>query len=133
MASHRKGHRMSLSARNGQSGITAIGFLLLAVLVGIVGLAGLKLTPMYIRNMALGRILQDLQGQVGAEPISPVSIRREIDRRLEIESIDLPKDSVKIAPSKNGYTVHVTYESRAPYAAGVYLLLEFDKQVEIKK
>ncbi|HZF30756.1 MAG TPA: DUF4845 domain-containing protein [Gammaproteobacteria bacterium] len=124
---------MSRSARNGQSGITAIGFLILAVLVGVVGLAGLKLTPMYIKNMALSRLLQDLPSQLRGEVVSPVSIRTAIDKRLEIETMELPKDSIKIAPSRNGYSVHITYENRAPYAGGIYLLLEFDKQVEIQK
>ena len=133
MASYRKGHRMSLSARNGQSGITAIGFLFLAVLFGIVGLAGIKLTPMYLKNMQLSKIMQDLPSQLRGEALSPVSIRDAIDRRLDVASLDLPKESVKIAPSKNGFNVHILYENRAPYAAGISLLLEFDKQVEIQK
>jgi hypothetical protein len=112
--------------------ITTIGFLLLAALVGVVGLAAIKLTPMYIKNMTLSRILQDLQGQVQGE-VSAQSIRTAIDKRLEIETMDLPKEAVKISQSKVGYNVHITYENRAPYLAGIYLLLEFDKQVEIKK
>ena len=133
MASDRQGHRVRFSPRRRQSGITAIGFLILAALVGVVGLAGIRLTPMYLRNMALTRIMQDLQGGLPGEGVTPMSIRKEIERRLDIEDIDLPSDSVKIAQSKNGYNVHIKYENRAPYAADVYLLLEFDKQVEIKK
>jgi hypothetical protein len=121
-----------LSLRRRESGITAIGFLILAALVGVVGLAGIKLTPMYIKNMTLSRILQDLPSQVQGE-VSAQSIRTAIDKRLEIETMDLPKEAVKISQSKVGYNVHITYENRAPYLAGIYLLLEFDKQVEIKK
>ena len=133
MASHRERHRMRGSIRNGQSGITVIGFLILAVLVGVVGLAGIRLTPMYIKNMALSRLLEDLPNQLRGDSVSPVSIRTAIDKRLNIETMDLPKDSIKITPSRNGYSVHITYENRAPYAGGIYLLLEFDKQVEIVK
>jgi hypothetical protein len=124
---------VSRSARNGQSGITAIGFLLLAVLVGVVGLAGLKLTPMYIKNMALSRMLTDLPSQLRGEAVTPVTIRTAMNKRLEIETMELPTDSIKITPSRNGYNVHITYENRAPYAGGIYLLLEFDRQVEIQK
>ena len=125
---------MSLPVRRGQSGITTIGFLLLAVLVGVVGLAAIKLTPMYIKNMQLSKMLDGLPAQLPrGESVSPVSIRDVIERKCDVEGIDLPKDALKIAPSKNGYNVHLTYENRVPYLAGIYLLLEFDKQVEISK
>ena len=126
---------MSLRARRGQSGITTIGFLLIAVLVGVVGLATIKLTPMYIKNMQLSKLLDGLQAQLPrGDAVSPAAIRSVIDKKCAIEGIDLPKDSLKIAQNKTGgYSVHITYESRAPYVAGIYLLLEFDKQVEISK
>ena len=125
---------MNVPVRRGQFGITTIGFLLLAVLVGVVGLAAIKLTPMYIKNMQLDKMLDGLQAQLPrGDSVSPTSIRSVIERKCDVEGIDLPKDALKIAPSKNGYNVHLTYESRAPYAAGIYLLLAFDKQVEINK
>jgi hypothetical protein len=122
-----------LRARKRQAGITAVGFLLLAVLVGVVGLAGIKLTPMYIKNMQLGKILEDVQGGVRGDAVTPAGIRAELDKRLNIESIQLPRESVKIAQSKNGYSLRIQYESRAPYIAGIILLIEFDRQVEISK
>ena len=126
---------MSLPVRRGQFGITTIGFLLLAVLVGVVGLGAIKLTPMYIKNMQLSKLLDGLQAQLPrGDGVSPAAIRSVIDKKCDIEGIELPKDSLKIAQSKSGgYDVHITYESRAPYVAGIYLLLEFDKQVEIHK
>ena len=53
MESHRQGHRMTGSTRHSQAGITALGFLILATLVGVVGLAAIKVTPMYIKNMRM--------------------------------------------------------------------------------
>lgn len=135
MASHRERHRVGLPARRLQLGITTIGFLLLAALVGVVGLAAIKLTPMYIKNMQLSKLLDGLQAQLPrGDAVTPAAIRNVIDRKCDVEGIELPKDALKIAQSKTGgYNVHITYESRAPYVAGIYLLLEFDKQVEIHK
>jgi type II secretory pathway pseudopilin PulG len=123
-----------LVARDRQRGITFLGLMILAVLVGIVGLGAMKLTPMYINNMRLTRVLeataQDLNTTGGA---SNQSIQYALAKRFSIEDINLPKDAIKIAPSKNGFSVRIQYENRAPYIADIWLLVTFDMSVEIKK
>ena len=57
----------------------------------------------------------------------------EESRRFSIEDISFPTRDVKITQSKNGYSVHVQYEERAPYVADLYLLVAYDKQVEITR
>ena len=61
MESHRQRHRMKGATRHSQAGITALGFLILAMLVGVVGFAVLKVTPMYIKNMRMNTILEDVK------------------------------------------------------------------------
>jgi len=134
MESHRQGRRLIPVARNRQHGITFVGLVILAVLVGVVGFAGMKVTPMYINNMRLARVLEataeELNQQGGA---SNTSIQYAIAKRFSIEDITLPKDAIKIAPSKNGWSVRIQYENRAPYIADIWLVVVFDKTVEIKK
>ena len=45
--------RLNLRSPRSQAGITAIGFVILACLVGLVGFAGLKLFPMYMTRMRI--------------------------------------------------------------------------------
>ena len=134
MESHRQGRRLIPAARDRQRGITFLGLLILALLVGVVGLAALKLTPMYIMNLKLSKSLdataQELSTQGGA---STQGILSSLDRHFSVEDINLPKDAIKVAPSKNGYSVRIQYENRAQYIADIWLLVEFDKSVEIKK
>jgi hypothetical protein len=133
MESHRKGHRMNGVARHRQRGITVLGFLVLAAAFGVIGLAGIKVTPMYIKNMRLSRVLQDAQTELAGKSPNPASIRNEIYKRFSIEDINLPNENVKIVQSKNGYTVRIQYENRVPYIADIWLLIVFDKQVEIRR
>jgi hypothetical protein len=134
MESYRKGYRMNAGVRRRQRGITMLGFLILAVLFGTIGLAGIKITPMYIKNMRLSRVLQDTQQELNGKGANPAVIRQEIAKRFSIEDINLPTDSIKIAQNKtNGYTVRIQYENRVPYIADVWLLIVFDKQVEIRR
>jgi hypothetical protein len=124
---------MTGATRHGQSGITALGFLILATLFGVVGLAVLKLTPMYIKNMRMTTILNDIQQEMSGQSATPASIRNALYRRFSVEDINLDNDSLKIVQSKEGYSLRITYEERAPYVADVYLLVAFDKQVEIRR
>ena len=135
MESYRQKHRlMNLRARTRQAGITVIGFLILACLVGVVGLAAIKVTPMYINNMRLSRTMTDVQGELNGTGANPQSIRVALAKRFSIEDIDLPQDAIKINQSRNGgYTLHIQYENRAPYAADLWLVVAFDKQVEIRR
>jgi Tfp pilus assembly protein PilE len=134
MESHRQGRRVIPLARDRQRGITFIGLVILAMLVGVVGLAALKVIPMYLMNMKLSKALTDIPEQLEGKEVTPQNIRYALDKRFSVEDINnLPVDSIKITPSRNGYSVRIRYENRAPYIADVWLLVAFDKSVEIKK
>ena len=133
MESHRQGHRMTSATRHSQAGITALGFLILALLVGVVGFAGMKVTPMYIKNMRMSTILDDVQKELSGEGATPATIRNALYRRFSIEDMRLDNDSLQITQSKSGYTLRVRYDDRASYIANMYLLVAYDKQVEITR
>ena len=133
MESHRRGYRMTGSTRQSQAGITALGFLILATLVGVVGLAALKVTPMYIKNMRMTTILDDVERELSGQGPTPTMIRQEIAKRFSIEDINMDIEALKITQSKNGYSLRVQYENRAPYVADIFLVVAYDKQVEIRR
>jgi hypothetical protein len=124
---------MNVAGRGRQAGITVLGFLILATLIGVVALAGIKVTPMYIKNMRLGAVLTDMQHELSGKGATPQSIRYDLAKRFSVEDINLPPDAIKINPSTAGFSVRITYENRAPYVADVWLLVAFDKQVEVRR
>ena len=132
MESYRQRRRVSVGRRR-QAGITVIGFVILACLFGIVGLAALKLVPMYLQNMRLDTVLKDIKMELDGTGTTPPVIQRALAKRFDIEGITLPLDEVKITQGKTGYEVRIQYENRAPYVANVWLMVAFDKQVEIKR
>lgn len=131
MGPYRRRHRMTASTRHAQGGMTALGFLILAALVGVVGLAVLKVTPMYLKKMRMDSILTDIEQEMSGQSPTPASIRNALERRFSVEDIRLSADELKITQSKNGFTLRVMYEARASYVADIYLLIAYDKQVEI--
>jgi hypothetical protein len=124
---------MTVSTRRSQSGMTALGFIIIAALVGVVGLAALKVTPMYIKNMRMSTIMADVEKDLSGQGPTAVTIRQELARRFSVEDINLDSDSLKITQSKNGFTLSISYEERAPYVADIFLVVAFDKQVEIRR
>jgi hypothetical protein len=124
---------MIAATRHRQRGITALGFLILALLVGVVGLAVIKVTPMYLKSMRMNQILSDIEQELSGQGPTPATIRNELSKRFSVEDIRMEVNAPKIAQSKNGYTLQIQYEERAPYVAGIYLVLVYDKQVEIRR
>jgi len=124
---------MTGATRHSQAGITALGFLILALLVGVVAFAVMKVVPFYINDMRMTTILEDVQRDLSGNSPTPQSIRYELARRFSVEDVKIAEDAMKITQSKNGYTLRVTYDSKASYISNVYLLVAYDKQVEITR
>jgi len=133
MESHRQGSRLVAAPRSRQRGITFLGLLILAVLVGAIGLAAIKLVPMYVMDLKLSKALEGISDGLNGKEVTPQNIQYALYKTFSVEDINLPKDSIKVAPSKNGFALRVQYENRAPYVGDIWLMIVFDKTVEIKK
>ena len=68
-----------------QGGMTAIGFLLIAILVGVIGLGALKVGPMYAQGLRLEKVLSDLKEEVDGTNPTPREVRLALERRHEFE------------------------------------------------
>lgn len=135
MESHRHGNRLiDQSGRRRQTGITLIGFLLLAVVFGTVGLAVLKIVPLYIEKMRVGAVLEDLQEELGTGGNSVPAIMNALNSRFYIENLkDLTADEVDIVRQGEGFTVTINRESRASFLADLYFVVVINEQVEISR
>ena len=133
MGPHRQRHSLNAGNRRRQAGITAIGFLFLAGLVGIVGFGGLKLFPMYMTRMRLDSILDDMERDPEAASRTASEIRVDIASRMAVEGLRLPADIISVSPSRNGYNVRISLEDRQLFMSDIYFLLMYDRQVEIAR
>ena len=120
-------------SRRTQAGVTVLGFLILASLFGVVGLAAMKVVPMYIKNMRMDTILSEIQKELNGQGANPSTIRYALAKRFSVEDIRMDNDNIQIQQSKEGYSLRIAYENRAPYVADIYLVVAYDKQVEIRR
>ena len=121
-------------SRRRQSGITLIGFLLLAAVFGVVGLAVLKVVPLYMHKMRVGTVLEDLREELAGNSgsASVQSIRLALESRFYVENLPpLATGELEIARQGSGYHVRVHREAREAFLADLYFVVVIDEQVEI--
>jgi hypothetical protein len=117
-----------------QRGMTLISFILLAVLIGAVAYAGLRLAPVYGEYMTLSSVMNSVKTELDGQGATPVAIRNALERRLAVESVSsVGARDFDISQSATGYVVALQYEGRAPYAGNLFLVASFDRQVEIRR
>src|SRR5689334_1534976 len=77
--------------RSRQTGITFIGWLVLLVPLAIVLFAGIKVSTIYMNHYKVTKVLDQTARNIGQSgTVSPVVVRREIERRFDVEGIETP-------------------------------------------
>jgi hypothetical protein len=115
--------------RNGQRGVTTIGWLLLLTPIAILAYAGIRLAPVYLNYLKVVRAIEqaasDNRTAADAQPI-----RTAIDRHFEIDMVEFPatKD-ITIKRDGGAWVVEAAYEDEVPLFANVSLHVTFDKKV----
>ena len=133
MEPHRRPYRIDKSRHRRQAGVTALGFLILASVFGTIGLAVLKITPLYLQSIRVKTVLADLKEEVDGMGTTANSLRLNLSSRLYIEGISLDSSAVKITRGPSGYTVQVQYDNRTRFLADVWFLVVVDEQIEIQR
>jgi hypothetical protein len=116
-----------------QAGITAIGFLALAFVFGVLGMAGIKVVPLYLKKLSLDKVLQDVERELQGSGKNAQGIRYELESRFYVEGLDIPRKNVSISQVRNGYEIHVQQENRTQFMADLWFLVLVDEKVEIRR
>lgn len=117
-----------------QRGITALGFIILAVFIGLFVFAGLRLTPIYLNYMKVAGVLDGAKIEFDGQNASRADIRTSIYRRFDVESVsEISARDVKVTVQEGLYTVQATYQHTTPFIANVSFTVSFDKKVTIRR
>ncbi len=120
--------------RQQQQGMTAVGFLLIAALVGLVGYGGLRLFPLFMTQLTIRELMADLKSENDGNGANPTRLMAAIGKRLDVNSVDYPKrQDFVITKTDEGFRIEVDYEDSVPFIANISLLASFNNSVEILK
>ena len=133
MEPRRRSNRIDNPRRRRQAGITALTALMLAAVFGLVGLAAIKVTPLYVQGMRIRTVLADMKEDVDGKGTTASGLRLELSSRLYVEGVSLTRDDVKITPAPSGYKLRVQYDSRTQFLSDIWFLVVIDEQIEIQR
>ena len=120
--------------RGRQQGMTLISMVIAAAFVGAFVFAGLKVLPFYLEQMKVTSILGDVKRDMDGNAPTISGIRNAIGKRLDIEMVTgIRPQEFAIKKTGTGYSVTAQYENRTQYFGNLYLVVAFDKQVEINR
>ena len=115
-----------------QKGMTAIGWLIVLGLIGFFTLLTLKMSPSYMEYYKIVSTLESLENESGIQ--SPADIRRLLNRRFNISYVEtINEKDVKIASAGRFFRVTAKYESREHLFYNVYVVMTFNKQVQVRR
>ena len=115
-----------------QKGVTAIGWLIILGLIGFFVLLTLKMLPSYMEYYKISSTLETMTKDSGFD--NPTEIRKSAERRFDISYVNsiTPKD-LKIKPYGQSWLVAAKYESRVHLFFNVSVVMDFNKQVKVKR
>lgn len=117
-----------------QAGMTTIGFLTLAVFIGLFAFAFIRLTPVYLNYMKVAGVLEGVHQEFDGHGASRGQLQTSIQRRFSVESVSqiTPRD-IKITTNGAGYVVEAVYDHSAPFIGNISFTVHFDKKVDIRR
>jgi hypothetical protein len=117
-----------------ESGATAVGFILLAIFVGLFAFAAIRLTPVYLNYMKVAGVLNGVYKEFDGQNPTRAEIRNSISRRFGVESVsELSFRDIKVTPDSGGFLVAATYDHTSPFIGNIYFTVKFDKQVTVRR
>ncbi|HTT08279.1 MAG TPA: DUF4845 domain-containing protein [Gammaproteobacteria bacterium] len=124
-----------MSAHRHQQGLTFIGFLIVAIMVGFFAFVALRLFPIYSEKFAVIQSMKSVANLPNIGAASPTQIQNDLMKNFVIQGIDEKfintlKDELTIDKDEDGNrTMTLEYEIRNNFYGELDLALNFSYTV----
>lgn len=105
-------------------------FIVLALIFG--GVTAAKLWSPYFDDMAVSTAVKNIAEEEITRSMSPKEIRDTINKRLQVNSVELKKDEIVIKKEDGEILIDVIYERRLPMYGNVDAVLKFSHSAKVK-
>lgn len=117
-----------ISSRRRQRGMTTLGFIILAVFVGMFAFAAIRLTPVYLNYMKVIGVIDGVYEEFDGQRATRAEIRNSVGRRFDIESVsEITAREVTITSVDGGFEVKADYKHSTPFIGNVSFTVHFNK------
>ena len=116
-----------------QRGMSALGMIVICVLIGLFALIVIKLVPYYVDDHTIGKLLQEVASSKEAKAGDKLKILDKMDKGFMTNAIYyLSIKDVKVKEDKKEFLViELNYEVRAPFFHNVEFVLTFKNSQRI--
>ncbi len=114
--------------------MTVVGFLVLAIFVGLFAFGALRLTPVYLNYMKVAGVLNGVYEEFDSQNPTRAAIRTSISRRFGVESVSvITFRDIKVTADGAGFLVQAQYDHTAPFSGNIHFTVKFDKEVLVRR
>ncbi len=115
-----------MSERKRQHGLTIVGFLMVAAVVGVFVVVGARMVPAYIEFYSVQKSLEKALNDA-RDPSASTEVRKAFDRYLATDYIQSVRASdLEITKDQTSTTASVAWTRILPLAGNVSLYIEFE-------
>jgi hypothetical protein len=108
-----------------QQGVTLIGFIFMAALVGALGIVAFRAIPIYNEFFTVRKILKSINTE--SSEATPADIRKQFDLKSSADYVyDVKSRDLEITKESGRVVVSVSYSKTVPLFANVSLLFDFE-------
>ena len=115
-----------------QEGMTAIGWLLVILLVFVIAMFVMKLIPIYLEGFNVGSVINGLEDDPTLSGKNAAEIRKVILRRFDVNMVtSVDSSDIYIARQGGQYVIEVEYEVRKNLIGNLDIVASFHKEASL--
>ena len=117
--------KQHLRPRSGQRGVTMIGLLMWAIVVGFIGYTIIRVVPTVTEYRAIHSAINRI---AAAPPATVAGIREAFDRQTEIEQLisSITSKNLEITKENEKVVIAFAYDKEIELVAPVFLLIKYE-------
>lgn len=118
--------------KNKQIGSSMYVTMLLIMMLIFGAVTVMKLWAPYFDDMAVDTALKNLAEEPNTRSMGPKEIRATINKRLQVNSVQLDKEEIIIKKEDGEILIDIIYERRIPMYGNIDAMLKFQHNVTLK-
>ncbi|HVK99543.1 MAG TPA: DUF4845 domain-containing protein [Dongiaceae bacterium] len=114
-----------------QRGASTLGMMTIALALIFAAVTAMKLWAPYYDDLAVKTALENVAKEDATRAMGPVEIRSTINKRLQVNQVELGKDDVQIKKEDGIININIKYERRIPMYGNVDAMVKFNHSATI--
>lgn len=117
-----------------QAGITTLGFIILAILVGLIAFGAIRLTPVYLNYMKVVGVIEGVREEFEGQNAGRTDLLRSIARRFDVESVGvITARDITVTAVDGGLEVGAVYDHTTPFISNISFTVHFEKKILVRR